>query len=115
MSIIETNDDRTMTVREFCDVESISLASYFAMRRRGYGPAEIRVPGTRIIRITQQARREWHERLAAIAQTEAARLEAERRRAQTVIAGNAAAASPLHVSKLGKRTAPARQRRASAR
>jgi len=55
----EADEGRTLTVREFCEAERICLASYFSMRKRGYGPAEVRIPGTKIIRITQQARKTW--------------------------------------------------------
>jgi hypothetical protein len=90
--------EASLTLREFCEVEKICLASYYKMRKRGHAPVETRIPGTTIIRITPEARRQWHQMLTAIAQSDAARLEAARKHAASVIAGRAAAASPLHVN-----------------
>jgi hypothetical protein len=98
-------DDRSLTLRQFCAAEGICLASYFAMRRRGYAPVELRIPGSRIIRITHEARRNWHQMLAAREQSDAARLEAARQREQSIAAGKAAAKSPLHISAKRRRTA----------
>jgi hypothetical protein len=95
-----------------CEAERISLASYYQMKKRGHAPVETRVPGSSLIRISPAARRQWHERLAALAQSDAARLEAERKRAQTIEAGKAAARSPKHVS--AKRMA-ARRKQGGAR
>jgi hypothetical protein len=72
------------------------------MRRRGYSPDETRVPGTRLVRISQQARREWHARMRELCNSQEAELEAGRRQAQTAAAGKRAAQSPLHVSKRRK-------------
>jgi hypothetical protein len=90
--------EASLTLKEFCEVENICLASYYKMRKRGHAPVETRIPGTAIIRITPEARREWHRMLAAIAQSDAARLEVARKRVQTIASGKAAAASPLHVN-----------------
>jgi len=45
----------SMTINEFLAVERISRSSYYKMRDHGYGPAETRVPGTEIIRISARA------------------------------------------------------------
>jgi len=89
----------SMTINEFLAVERISRSSYYKMRDHGYGPAETRVPGTEIIRISARARREWHARLEERARSEAAELERERRASQRRAAGKIAAASPKHVSR----------------
>jgi len=97
---------RSLSQKQFCWVENISLAKYFELKKRGLGPAITDIDGVQ--RITPEAREEWHERMAELAKSEAARLEAERRRELAVIAGRAAAASPLHIS---KRQKPPRRRR----
>ena len=81
------DDDRSMTISEFCTAENISLSYYFKkLRGLGIGPEELRVPGTGIIRITPEARAEWHERMRELQGTREAKLETARRREQTVVA-----------------------------
>ena len=46
----------SMTINEFLAVERMSRSSYYKMRALGYGPAEMHVPGTEIIRISARAR-----------------------------------------------------------
>ncbi|SFJ71820.1 hypothetical protein [Bradyrhizobium sp. Gha] len=92
-------DDPAQTIAQFCRAESLSKSSYYALRRRGLGPDERRVPGTKIIRITAEAHAAWRERIDAFARTEAAQLETERRRKLASIAGQIAAQSPRHVSR----------------
>jgi hypothetical protein len=89
----------SMTINEFLAVERMSRSSYYKMRALGYGPAEMRVPGTEIIRISARARREWHARLEERNRSEAAELEHERRASQRRAAGKNAAASPRHISR----------------
>ncbi len=93
------DDPRNRTLAEFLDIERISKTTYVDLRRRGYGPRELRVPNSKVIRITQQAHVEWRQRMAELANTEAAQLEAARRRQQAVEAGKRAAQSPTHVSR----------------
>jgi len=88
---------RSLSQKQFCWVENISLAKYFELKKRGLGPAITDIDGVQ--RITPEAREEWHKRMAELAKGEAARLEAERRRELAVIAGRAAALSPKHVSR----------------
>jgi hypothetical protein len=90
--------ERAKTIRQFCEVKNISLASYFKMRRLGYGPDETRVPGTAIVRISPQAECDWDQRMEELRKGQAAALEEERRRAQAQQAGRIAARSPLHMS-----------------
>jgi hypothetical protein len=88
---------RSLTRSEFCYVENMSTTKYHDLKNKGLGPEELNVDG--MIRITPEARAKWHERMAELAKSEAAQLEAERRRAQAVEAGKIAAASSLHISK----------------
>jgi hypothetical protein len=103
-------DDReaSMTLQEFCAIERMSMATYAKIRRLGYGPEETIVPGLSFRRITPEARRTWHAKLAALQRTEAAEVERKRRTVLAMRAGNAAAKSPLHVSNTGIRARKAR-------
>ena len=91
---------RSLSQKQFCWVENISLAKYFELKKRGLGPDVTDIDGLQ--RITPESREAWHERMAERAKGEAARLQAERRRELAVIAGRAAALSPKHVSKRQK-------------
>ncbi|HEV7982423.1 MAG TPA: hypothetical protein VGP86_05960 [Xanthobacteraceae bacterium] len=101
MSVVEERPERALTIGDFCAAEHVSVATYYKMRRLGVGPCEERIPGTAIIRITPEARRAWHERLAEMRQSGEAKIEERRRSAHAAHAGKMAAASPLHVSKRG--------------
>jgi hypothetical protein len=92
-------DDSAQTISQFCRAESLSKSTYYALRRRGLGPEEQRVPGTKIIRISAEARAAWREQMAEFARTEAAQLETERRRKLASTAGQIAARSPRHISR----------------
>jgi hypothetical protein len=91
--------DTSQTIGEFCRAERISKSVYYELKARGLNPDEFEIPGTRIKRITPEARAAWRERMAELAKSETAQLEAERRRELASIAGRAAAASPRHISK----------------
>ena len=104
MEKVDTN--RSLTRTEFCYVENMSPTKYHGLKNKGLGPEEMNIDG--MIRITPEAREEWHKRMAELAKGEAARLEAERRRELAVTAGRAAAQSPNHVS---RRPRPVRRRR----
>jgi hypothetical protein len=95
----EFEEPLPLTIEEFCSAEKFGKATYYKIRRLGFGPDETRIPGTSIVRITQQARRAWHAKLAALRASEAAETEARRRSVQAMQAGRIAAASPLHVSR----------------
>jgi hypothetical protein len=88
---------RSLSQREFCEIENISRSKFFSLKKRGLGPALLNIDG--LIRITPKAREAWHKRLAKLAKSKAAHLEAERRRKLAEIAGRIAAASPKHISK----------------
>jgi hypothetical protein len=103
---MDIDPKRSLSRNEFCYIENISRAKFFDLKKRGLTPDETNIDG--LIRITPQAREMWHERMAELAKSAAVQLEAERRRELAVIAGRAAAASPLHIS---KRQKPLRRRR----
>ena len=100
---------RSLSQQEFCWLENISKAKFYELKKRGLTPDEIDIGG--VLRITPKAREEWHERMAELAKSEAARLEAERRRELAIIAARAAAASPNHVSKNRARPVQRHRRR----
>jgi hypothetical protein len=96
----------SLTIRQFCVREHMSPASYYKMRRLGFGPVELVIPGTEIIRITPKTHREWRAMLEERSRTEAAELERTRRALQRSTAGKTAAASPMHISQRHKPAAP---------
>lgn len=99
--------NNSMTRAEWRQRRNISKASHYKLKQLGLAPVEIEIPGTKIARITVAADAAWEARMAQLAQSEAARLEAERRHAQAAEAGRIAAESPRHISKQ-----PRRRRRA---
>lgn len=103
---MDIDPKRSLSLNEFCYLENISKAFFFSLKKRGLGPDETDINGLK--RITPEARAKWHERMAELAKSEAAQLEAERRHELAAVAGRAAAASPLHIS---KRQKPSRRRR----
>ena len=105
---MDSTERRSQTPTEFCFAEHLSKSTYHELKKRGLGPVELVVPGTKIIRITPEARDAWHAMMAELAGTESARLEAERRRELAVMAGKAAAASPRHASR--RKLQPQRRR-----
>jgi hypothetical protein len=98
---VDRGRNRSETFAEFARAEG-------KLKKLGLGPDVLRVPGTRIERITPEARQAWRERMAELAKSETAQLEAERRRAQAAEAGKLAAQSPNHVSR--RTAAPGRAR-----
>jgi hypothetical protein len=97
---MEIDPKRSLSQDQFCWLENISRSKYFELKKRGLGPDVTDIDG--VHRITPESREAWHERMAEFAKSEAAQLEAERRRELAAIAGRAAAASPLHISKRQK-------------
>jgi hypothetical protein len=96
--------ERSFTRTEFCLAERISKSKFYALKKKHLTPDELDIDGTR--RITAQARRDWRALMLARPQTEAAQLEAHRRREAASLAGRIAAASPLHVSKQNRHKPP---------
>ncbi len=98
--VADTNlADRSVSLAEFCQLEHISLATYYKMKRTGFGPDEIRIPGTNVVRVTQAARAAWQQRMQQQQHSRAATREAKRRQQQTSEAGKLAAQSPRHVQR----------------
>jgi hypothetical protein len=109
-----------MSIAAFCKSESMSRAFFYALKRKGMAPllTEIIVPaepginrgrGLRLVRISEESRRAWRERIAQVRASEAAELEIARAREQRVTAAKLAAASPAHISK--NRIRPVQRRR----
>jgi hypothetical protein len=84
-------NDPSFTIEEFCELEKISEATYYKLRKDGLTPVEWRPPGTNIVRITGPARREWQKRAP-----KKNRGEDPKRVAQARRAGKRGAASPDH-------------------
>ena len=103
---MDVDPQRSLSLGEFCYAERISKNKYYELKKRGLGPDGTDIDGLQWI--TPESREAWHERMAERAKSEAARLEAERRRELAVIAGCAAAQSPLHVSKQKRQKPPPR-------
>ena len=101
--------ERSMTPAEWRWKRRVSKSSHYELKKRGLAPEETIVPGTKIARISPDADRRWEARMARLAETEAARLEAVRRRELASVAGRIAAESPRHVSKRQKQQPPRRR------
>jgi broad specificity phosphatase PhoE len=87
------------TIKQFCKLENISPPTYHNLKNRGLGPREMR-PTRGIVRISPEARREWHamlERMPAEEQRQWLRERAVRIAEKSV-------QSPKHISKT-RRTA----------
>ena len=102
--------ERSMTPAEWRWKRRVSKSSHHKLKNLGLAPEETIVPGTKIARISPDADRRWEARMAELAQSEAAQLEAARRRELAAAAGRIAAESPLHVSKRTHSTARRRTR-----
>jgi hypothetical protein len=105
------SEDNSETRAEFCAAERLSKSSFHKLKKLGLAPQEYVIPGTRIARITAEAHAAWRSRMANLAQSKAAKLEAERRREIAMTAGRLAAQSPKHVCRRGRKQAPKRKRR----
>jgi hypothetical protein len=89
--ITSFDDPRSRSILEFCGIENVSLTYYYALKKKGLAPVELRPPGTKLVRITAQAHAEWRERMHALGQAEDAALLEARRKKQTSEAGKRAA------------------------
>jgi hypothetical protein len=98
-SLSREEQARSLTRQEFCALERMSVSTYHKLRRSGLGPDEVRFPGMAFVRITRQARAEWHARIEEWRTSQAAQIQEQRRAAQAARAGRRAAQSPRHVSK----------------
>jgi hypothetical protein len=112
MSAVEFDaDDVSLTIQQFCRRESISLTTFHKMQRLGLGPELMRIPGTRLVRISPGARERFHEKLEKLAKSEAGKRERAHRQRLASAAGRIAVQSEKHivnqrrrmVSKLGRK------------
>lgn len=74
--------ERNLNQQQFLALEGISETTLKKMERDGWGPAWTTFPGTRIKRLTPEARAEWHLKIAEWQNSREAKLEAERRKAK---------------------------------
>jgi hypothetical protein len=95
-------DDRSLTIAQFCALEQLSRASYFKLQRNGLGPVELRAPGCAFVRITPQARIDWHKKMAEAQASQQAKQERNRRVAIARRAGERAAQSAKHACRTGR-------------
>ena len=73
------SDDRTLTIKAFCQKYAISAPVYYKWQRNGDGPKELRIGA--VIRITPEAEREWLEARAVPDEDKIADLKARGRHA----------------------------------
>jgi hypothetical protein len=99
-----SDDDRPLSIKEFCVKVGICTASYYKMRKAGYGPEETYLPGLQKKWIFPQAIDNWYQLGRQFNIKNAKKLEALRRRkAENARAAAAKSiASPNHVSKWPK-------------
>jgi hypothetical protein len=91
------------SIRQFCRDHDMSIPTYYQMKRRGFGPAEMRI--NTLIRISHEAAAAWrHARenpgvteAETVARTAKALHERARRAAKRAIQ------SPRHISRSGTR------------
>jgi hypothetical protein len=76
-----------MTIAQWCEAQKVSLPYYFKLQRKGLGPKTIRI-GTRFVRITVEAHREWVARMAKLAEGKKAQQERARKLKWTQRGGN---------------------------
>jgi hypothetical protein len=88
-----------MPFRAWCRAKGFSVSSGYKIKNSGLGPDLLEVPGIRGGRVTPEADRAWEMRMAELAKSQDAQLEAERRSALASAAGKIAAQSPHHVSR----------------
>jgi hypothetical protein len=94
----------SLTIDQFCTRHGISRGKYFAMRKAGIGPAEMRL-GRALVRITDEADRAWQQARQNPSGSEL--VEIERGKADLAArgsrAGSVAIQSPLHISNIRRR------------
>jgi hypothetical protein len=64
----------SLSIDEFCQRHGISRATYFAIRRQGLGPVEMRI-GRALVRISDEADRAWQRAREHPAGSELAEIE----------------------------------------
>lgn len=95
----ESIPERDFSIDEFCRLKNWSRSRYFKARRQGRGPVETRYPGSNMVRITPQARRDFDAEMDNWQRSEDAQLEQQRREERARRLGKIAAKSEHHVSK----------------
>jgi hypothetical protein len=91
------DENRPLSITDFCYVEGVSTYTYNqTWRKRGLIPEETRYPGSQIVRITPQARREWRERFKQQEIQDQIKRDRERRTAIAKNAGKVAVKSRKH-------------------
>lgn len=78
-------DEPSLSIIQFCALEGMSRNAYFKLRAAGNGPRELRFPNSSVVRITPEARAEWHRRFEK--PSKAMDAERKRRAAQGAKAG----------------------------
>lgn len=100
------------TVREFCKAFRLSLSYWHTLKKLG------RIPRTMLLgaqtRIRKEAADEWFAREERLAESEAAKLEYERRSKLGKVVGKAAAASPKHICRATPEERAERKRKKAA-
>src|SRR5262249_27203570 len=99
-------EERSLTIQQFCFLESIGKNTFYKMKRRGTAPEIYYVPvgSATLPRISAQAHRDWRAKLKTLRVSEAGELLAQRKQAQTAQAGKLAARSQLHVSNRNRKS-----------
>jgi hypothetical protein len=90
-------EEKSFSIGELCLLENITTSSYYKLRKKGFGPREMRLPGSSIVRISAESRRAWHKKLEELNANdgELAR-EKEARAAQASRAGKKSVTSTAH-------------------
>jgi hypothetical protein len=96
------DSERSLTRKQFCAAENISLSTYHKMRRAGNGPQETHFPRMALVRISAENHRKWRAKNETWNKSKDASLEEQRRKANASAAGKKAAKSEKHVSKRKK-------------
>src|SRR6266436_296304 len=95
-----TESERSSSINDFCKRHRISRGKYFAMRKAGLGPVEMRL-GPNLVRISAAADLAWqHARMnptgSELAEIEQGKADLAARGSK---AGRNAVKSPRHISK----------------
>jgi hypothetical protein len=91
--------------KEFCFRNSMSPAYFYKLKREGRGPRQMQNGN-----ITADAEKDWQAAEEALALSEAAQLEHQRRSEQASRAGKLAASSPRHYCRLSPAERRARKK-----
>src|SRR5262245_42383940 len=100
----------SLSIPQFCAAEGISTTFYYCHVRPHGLVNEMRLPGSKMVRISPEERKRYHERVEARAKEVEAKLERERHAAQSRRSAKISAEGPNHVSKQKKAAAAKRRR-----